>query len=243
MFKKGFTLAEVLITLGIIGVVAAMTMPVLINKIGDIVIQNQNKKAQSVFANGIKMLMAQEDLTDLKETAIKKCTTKTCITSEIAKAFKVIADNNSNNVIFDTKYKFTGNDAEVWKDESIQYAFATPDGIIFGLQETESDSIINVIVDVNGTKAPNTGGKDLCLYTVSNTGTLAENCAVMENFAPANLCDWDHLDKCNEAQCNALNDSLPSSVTTQNGLTIGIVGVVWDGTACRHASHSGGSGD
>lgn len=30
MFKKAFTLAEILITLGIIGVVAAMTMPVLI---------------------------------------------------------------------------------------------------------------------------------------------------------------------------------------------------------------------
>ena len=30
--SKGFTLAEVLITLGIIGVVAAITMPTLINK-------------------------------------------------------------------------------------------------------------------------------------------------------------------------------------------------------------------
>ena len=30
--KKGFTLAEVLITLGIIGVVAAMTLPTLIAK-------------------------------------------------------------------------------------------------------------------------------------------------------------------------------------------------------------------
>lgn len=30
--KKGFTLAEVLITLGIIGVVAAMTIPGLITK-------------------------------------------------------------------------------------------------------------------------------------------------------------------------------------------------------------------
>ena len=33
--KKGFTLAEVLITLGIIGVVAAMTMPSLINNYKD----------------------------------------------------------------------------------------------------------------------------------------------------------------------------------------------------------------
>ena len=30
---KGFTLAEVLITLGIIGVVAAMTLPALINRV------------------------------------------------------------------------------------------------------------------------------------------------------------------------------------------------------------------
>ena len=30
--QKGFTLAEVLITLGIIGIVAAMTMPTLIGK-------------------------------------------------------------------------------------------------------------------------------------------------------------------------------------------------------------------
>ncbi len=32
MNKQGFTLAEVLITLGIIGIVAAMTLPTLINK-------------------------------------------------------------------------------------------------------------------------------------------------------------------------------------------------------------------
>lgn len=31
MIKKGFTLSEVLITLGIIGVVAALTIPGLIN--------------------------------------------------------------------------------------------------------------------------------------------------------------------------------------------------------------------
>lgn len=35
MLKKAFTLAEVLVTLGIIGVVAAMTMPTLINNTGN----------------------------------------------------------------------------------------------------------------------------------------------------------------------------------------------------------------
>ena len=42
MKRNGFTLAEILITLGIIGVVAAMTMPVLFNK-------TQNKELQTAF--------------------------------------------------------------------------------------------------------------------------------------------------------------------------------------------------
>ena len=35
IMKRGFTLAEVLITLGVIGVVSAMTLPSLINSIKD----------------------------------------------------------------------------------------------------------------------------------------------------------------------------------------------------------------
>ena len=45
--KKAFTLAEVLITLGIIGIVAAMTMPVLIAKYRSKVLETQFKKRYS----------------------------------------------------------------------------------------------------------------------------------------------------------------------------------------------------
>ncbi len=46
---KGFTLAEVLITLGIIGVVAAMTIPALISNHKKIVLKNQYKKLYSTL--------------------------------------------------------------------------------------------------------------------------------------------------------------------------------------------------
>jgi len=56
MFKKlGFTLAEVLITLGIIGVVAAMTIPVLIQKYREKVTIARLKTTQSILSNMIKM--------------------------------------------------------------------------------------------------------------------------------------------------------------------------------------------
>ena len=49
--KKGFTLAEVLITLGIIGVVAAMTMPSLI--------QNYRKKEATTRIKKFYSMMSQ----------------------------------------------------------------------------------------------------------------------------------------------------------------------------------------
>ncbi len=52
--KFGFTLAEVLITLGIIGVVAAMTMPTLIAKIQRNILNNQFKKMYSVLTTAFQ---------------------------------------------------------------------------------------------------------------------------------------------------------------------------------------------
>lgn len=48
--KSAFTLAEVLITLGIIGVVAAMTLPVLTQKYQKMVLKNQYKKVYSALS-------------------------------------------------------------------------------------------------------------------------------------------------------------------------------------------------
>lgn len=61
MFKRqGFTLAEVLITLGIIGVVAAMTIPSLMNQTGGAEFKTGFKKAMSVINQAITMTCALE---------------------------------------------------------------------------------------------------------------------------------------------------------------------------------------
>ena len=53
--KAAFTLAEVLITLGIIGIVAAMTLPTLIQKNNNKVVVTRLKKFYSVFNQAIDM--------------------------------------------------------------------------------------------------------------------------------------------------------------------------------------------
>jgi len=56
--RFGFTLAEVLITLGIIGVVAAMTMPTLMNQTNGAQYKAAYKKALSAIAQGVTLNVA-----------------------------------------------------------------------------------------------------------------------------------------------------------------------------------------
>ena len=60
--RFGFTLAEVLITLGIIGVVAAMTIPTLIQNTNSVKFQSQFKKSISTLSQAALMAQAQHDI-------------------------------------------------------------------------------------------------------------------------------------------------------------------------------------
>ncbi len=65
MNKKAFTLAEVLITLGIIGIVAAMTIPTLISKYQEKAYITQLKKSYSVLQNAFQLAIAEHGTVNL----------------------------------------------------------------------------------------------------------------------------------------------------------------------------------
>ena len=100
--RFGFTLAEVLITLAIIGVVAAMTIPTLINKYQDRVLETQYRKGISVLANGINLMMAREEVIgDISKTTLHDCYANndaTCFNNLIKEYFLV--NTNSENTSF-----------------------------------------------------------------------------------------------------------------------------------------------
>ena len=55
MIKRGFTLSEVLITLAVIGVVAAMTIPTLISTYKKRVVETKLQRVYSIMNNAIKL--------------------------------------------------------------------------------------------------------------------------------------------------------------------------------------------
>ncbi|MCR4881307.1 MAG: type II secretion system GspH family protein [bacterium] len=83
MMKKAFTLAEVLVTLLVIGVIAALTIPQLINSTEDRQYKTAYKKAVSTIANATELMEANEvscsvetnaDLANCMKNAIKGST-------------------------------------------------------------------------------------------------------------------------------------------------------------------------
>ncbi len=70
--KAAFTLAEVLITLGIIGVVAAITMPSLIQKYQKKTYIEGLKVGVSIFEQGFKAAMADDGVDNLPDTQLYK---------------------------------------------------------------------------------------------------------------------------------------------------------------------------
>lgn len=180
---SGLTLVETLIIIGIIGVIAALLMPSIIAKYKHKVLDSQNKKSQSIIANGIRMLMAKDEVNELKNSSLMSCSTKECVKQQMHKAFKIAVGSGDNSFlsIAPEEYKFTDDDKDVWFDnEDLIYSFVTTDGAIYGIEKFSDDaSSINFIADINGSKGPNEGAEDLCMFTVTNNGIIKDYCSDM----------------------------------------------------------------
>lgn len=183
--RFGFTLAEVLITLGIIGVVAAMTMPTLMNATNGAQYKTAYKKALSVISQAIVLNLALDDY-DLGTTTTT-AETGTSIFALLNNRMNVVrtetgAISDYNVLLGSSATTLTGNTADL----SNNYTVFFNDGIMFTFNKAAYDcreSRVMVdgepvdgtdcrgFIDVNGTKAPNR-------QTVCNAGTSGDDCVV-----------------------------------------------------------------
>lgn len=165
--KKAFTLAEVLITLGIIGVVAALTIPALINTINDIQYKAGAKKAYSIASQALTQLKANkgEDLSYYVNTARS-------FKPDYMKFFKVSKDCNLYDCVDMTSsssiYKAdNGVNAATWYMGDGQ--FISIDGIFWAFDNNVSRTTLLITIDSNGyLKGPNIFGKDVVSFEIYN---------------------------------------------------------------------------
>jgi prepilin-type N-terminal cleavage/methylation domain-containing protein len=172
--KHGFTLAEVLITLVIIGVVAALTIPAAINKYKDEELKSQFKKAYSTISQAFYKTQMYDFFGYSKcyygeggiGTAVSECPAfyealaknlsiqKNCRGNSLADGcipgYQTYA-TSSGNVGYNQDYIENRNNTWVLSDGQIliPYYYAS------------NGAMPVFLVDINGHKGPNGYGKDL----------------------------------------------------------------------------------
>ncbi len=185
--KIAFTLAEVLITLAVIGVVAAITIPSLV--------KNYNEKAwgtaQDVFTKRLEVATRQmnteEKLAGYSNTMdfvneLKKYIkiTRVCDNSNITKCFnkEVIWNEGEDPIDMSTIRNAASLGQDDWDTDTVAVQFANGVNAIiaynpnteqqpFNNQFSATSASMAILYDVSGNKNPNTNGKDIAGINVS----------------------------------------------------------------------------
>ena len=155
--KLGFTLAEVLITLGIIGVVAAMTIPSLMNQTGQAEFKTGMKKALSVLNQAITMNVALDgnDFSALSTTVTN--IQGMSLYNMFVTRMNIVA--TGANAGMDTPFQAAGGNYVLFFNDGMAISFPST------ASACNSSQPCKLVVDVNGIKKPN----KVSLATVSGT--------------------------------------------------------------------------
>lgn len=175
-----FTLAEVLITLGIIGVVAAITLPALINRTQSKELEAQFKKAYTEL-NQVARLFQNDYGISVSEYTLGKGSMGTVrLLLKYFKGVQVFDDSTSNSKDEEGNVKsiryniYTMNGTKLTMGPCDDTGFYSESGgrIYSFVADTvfESDDGPVVCVDINGTKGPNKYGYDLHIFYFTTDG-------------------------------------------------------------------------
>lgn len=180
---EAFTLAEILVVLGIIGFVAAITLPMLFGSIQKKQTVAKLQKAISEISQAYKLSIDQngggsnEEFFNMgAKEYFKKFWQPYLKVSTFCNDYKQCG-YTSNRPYYIMNGVFLGSDLIAG---SSRIAFITMDGFIFNIRTSEWDTVDNTgftktagtfIVDINGSKGPNKFGKDVFVLTRNEDGT------------------------------------------------------------------------
>ena len=178
--KKAFTLSEVLITLSIIGVIAALTIPTVVKNYRYKMYATQIQKTYSQIQTAIKTVMEDEMTNNFYETTAgarddnTNCTKGSCYFSN--KYFKLARQNCSTGTkkCIANSYISTSGANAGFLAKNTWYCGQTVNGAAICIVNNPKSNVTSLFIDTNGTEAPNTTGLDAFAMNFTSDGQLKD---------------------------------------------------------------------
>ena len=176
MKKRAFTLAEVLITLGIIGVVATVSMPTLIKNYQKHETVNRLKETYSILYQAVRMSETENGLLETWEIPNANWDNntytygKTFFEQYLKPYIKVVKECKylSNECWADEYIKTNGVADDYYSaSKNKTYNMVLANGSVIGFWPR--GTVCEIFIDLNGKKGPNKYGKDVFHIVISKT--------------------------------------------------------------------------
>ncbi len=163
-------MAEVLVTLGIIGVVSAMTVPSLMQNYQRQSYVTQLHKVYNELSQALLRYQNDKNALNLTEAGL---TSNVEAENFIKKYFRVVQTCDTTSDCFASNYKTLSGAAydNVMTTELKSFVLASGASIRPNYAK-ENDKLLNIAVDINGQKGPNIHGRDLFYLFVYNNGLI-----------------------------------------------------------------------
>ena len=193
---KGFTLAELLISLGIISIIAVVTTPMLIYKIDNAKVGPSLQKAKTIFEKGVAQMLLTRDvssLTDLDLTE-KGSNGMESVVRDLQGYIKAsYKDYDSESYAIRSRTSDTSPLTLQHRGDASNHArryfcLDTEDGMTYLIARysnipiepkkelyrniPNNQLIGEVYVDIDGSNGPNTESKDVFMFLLYNDGIL-----------------------------------------------------------------------
>ena len=185
--KKGFTLSEVLITLGVVGVVAVLTIPGVMKNYQNRLYTAQLEKVYAQVSDAVQSVMNDEHVDNFYETSAGGSTVCTnpdkgeCTSGLgyfLPRYFKTIKKNclgsDSKACMSSTQGFYKSVSGSNIAGAHGNYFVQTITGASIGGFYNASNNCTSLIVDVNGMGEPNVAGRDVFTIDIRSNGTLAD---------------------------------------------------------------------
>jgi len=198
IYKRGFTLTEILLTIAIVGIVGALTIPKLVSTTGDRVNGIAVGRGVELVETGMRNIFEAAQSHGVESNTLAALTLADVYGSSanLGAGVNLGAFIASGDNLFGYAGKFTGTqrvngdylaNAVEYDGDSLEirnssvYRFLKTDiyiivgniGQILPAQANDKDLIIaRIYIDGNGPKAPNVLGSDIFLFGLSNSGKM-----------------------------------------------------------------------
>lgn len=171
--KQAFTLAEVLVTLGIIGVVSAMTVPTLMQNYQRKSYVTQLHKVYNEAQQASVQYITDRNAIDLKEAGL---TSTNAVTNWVKTYFKVVNDCGTDySPCFASEYRMmNGVSRGALFNNTTYYKYVLASGASISVAG-RSNGKVSFFVDVNGQAGPNIIGRDTFAMLIYKNGIIDES--------------------------------------------------------------------